>query len=392
MAVWLKASLDAAAWLVTNYEVDIQYDGPLVTLDEVHNRSTEDFQKVNLLPPSKIALSKLVYTLFGLHNTSKRDTKTKYIVYPKLKARQHNGSQKEITVPEHCSIIKTPSSLTVECNREWLINGNVLTCSVMFSESDTQILVNRSECVTLGFVLEISQSNVDGMIVFLERLKFCQGLAHSDDFTDCHTEQWAMIHDEKLAEKRVKSESCQILVTFNNASDHCRLCFNYVRHKRINARQSVKIAKVKCTRTEEIKTEKHDQNDLSHEPLSTPSSTASPVSHTTTSEMSPSLHTQDESSTQSTDDMLDRLLKNCSPENFRTLIQTQLKNASVNKHRRRWDEEFLNFCLAIYCRSPSCYEDIRNFKMLIMPSKSTLHLYKNTVKQRASIKLENIIL
>ncbi|XP_053406466.1 uncharacterized protein LOC128559246 [Mercenaria mercenaria] len=71
-------------------------------------------------------------------------------------------------------------------------------------------------------------------------------------------------------------------------------------------------------------------------------------------------------------------------ENFKTLLKTQLTNIKEPK-ARRWDKNVIRVCLAMYCRSPRTYEDLKCTGMLVLPSTRLLRYYKNSVHQKPGL-------
>ena len=56
-------------------------------------------------------------------------------------------------------------------------------------------------------------------------------------------------------------------------------------------------------------------------------------------------------------------------------------NVSKNPKGRRWSKEFVVTCLQLFNRSPRCYEMSSESKMIALPSKSILIMYRNALKQ-----------
>lgn len=80
------------------------------------------------------------------------------------------------------------------------------------------------------------------------------------------------------------------------------------------------------------------------------------------------------------------------PENFKFLLEAQLKNGqSMDIRRRRWDPKVISVCLSIFLRSPQAYEDIKTSGMLLLPSKRLLQYYKNSITQTPSFNKDNIL-
>ena len=90
---------------------------------------------------------------------------------------------------------------------------------------------------------------------------------------------------------------------------------------------------------------------------------------------------------------LEKLLYDGAPEKLHLLLKMQLENSrpGLEKHQRKWDPEFISFCLSIYVRSPRVYSDLRNSGMLVLPSESLLRMYKNCVKQKPGLCDDNLI-
>ena len=95
----------------------------------------------------------------------------------------------------------------------------------------------------------------------------------------------------------------------------------------------------------------------------------------------------------SSSDCIDELLSSGAPENFKLFLNMQLQNSrtDLDKRQRKWDPEFISFCLGIYVRSPKIYRDLRDSPMLVLPSESLLRMYKNCIKQKPGINEDNMI-
>ena len=69
------------------------------------------------------------------------------------------------------------------------------------------------------------------------------------------------------------------------------------------------------------------------------------------------------------------------PDEMITLLLEQAKNVDRHPNGRRWSKTFIATCLQLFNRSPKCYEMLLDSKMLVLPSKSVLIMYKNALKQ-----------
>ena len=79
--------------------------------------------------------------------------------------------------------------------------------------------------------------------------------------------------------------------------------------------------------------------------------------------------------------IIEVILPNASPQ-MKELIVEQRRQLSANGHcGHRWSKELITKCLSLWIRSPQGYQDLLDTGMVILPSRSTLELYKNDVEQ-----------
>ena len=50
----------------------------------------------------------------------------------------------------------------------------------------------------------------------------------------------------------------------------------------------------------------------------------------------------------------------------------------------------IRFCLSLAAKSPSCYEELRNSRVLILPSQRQLKDYRNAIKPKRGFQVEVI--
>ena len=80
--------------------------------------------------------------------------------------------------------------------------------------------------------------------------------------------------------------------------------------------------------------------------------------------------------------ILERIIPEA-PGEMLNLLVNHKKNLERNPNGRRWNKNTISLCLSFWCRSRKNYEQLRNSKVLILPSGSTLQLYKNCIDQQA---------
>ena len=173
----------------------------------------------SLPPPSKNLLSKQIVGLFHAENFIIREHGERYSAYKNLAIRIPTSTNVSITVPSHCSAIITLSKeLKVTCNREFIVNGRQLSCSVLFGVSKTYLNVNEST-VCLNIHIPPSQSTVAGMVFLMEHVKICKGAPCDSSNSEC--EQWSIIGNENTYEFRKRSHTCQKLLSFSSKVKFC---------------------------------------------------------------------------------------------------------------------------------------------------------------------------
>jgi len=72
------------------------------------------------------------------------------------------------------------------------------------------------------------------------------------------------------------------------------------------------------------------------------------------------------------------------------MILQQSKNITRKPNGHRWSKEFIGTCLQIFNKSSNAYDTLINSKILLLPSESTLIIYRNKIKQEPGINSENI--
>ena len=234
------------------------------------------------------------------------------------------------------------------------MNGNHLKVDVLFGR-DYTTLSCRGVSHNLSWGLRPCQSNIEGMVYIMENLKICKGFLVEEGVDGNMYEVWVDVSDGGNKECRVRAHHCKIILSFCGTVDCCETCSKKSRRatKRISAREELENA---------------PPNKIHKNPVDTKDCVLDSES-------------------------LQKLLNEGAPEQLHLLLRMQLENSrpGLEKHQRKWDPEFISFCLSIYVKSPRVYSDLRNSKMLILPSESLLRMYKNCVKQKPGLCDDNLI-
>ena len=81
------------------------------------------------------------------------------------------------------------------------------------------------------------------------------------------------------------------------------------------------------------------------------------------------------------EDIIDVILPNASTQ-MKALITEQRRQPSAKgRCGHRWSNDMITKCLSLWIRSPQGYQDLLETGFVVLPSRSTLKLYKNDVEQ-----------
>ena len=227
------------------------------------------------------------------------------------------------------------------------------------------------------------------MVYVMEQLKLCKGYESTQTETkNSITEKWSDVLDANTFEMRVRSPACKLLISFNSKVDHCQVCIEKFKRekKREGNNQSVDSPNPKVRKVEE-KNNKAPLRNISNTSNNMKQPNGSPINN---DQLLNSTKENDKKETPTT--AIDELLSSGSPEKFKLFLEMQLQNskADQDKRQRKWDPEFISFCLGIYVKSPRVYRDLRDSPMLVLPSESLLRMYKNCIKQKPGINQDNL--
>ena len=236
------------------------------------------------------------------------------------------------------------------------INGNKLVKTVTFQTNGTwELNVGETniklEEYCIGNTFELTRASVHNVCSIVYKIRPCMGILEPEKH---------VIKDKSLVieyvgerkEKRYKVLSCQRVLTFlQKTQSSCGNCRNYVRFGKENVAPHGDVVSM----SNECEPEKpSDDNSVvltneNHEDMRA---------------------------------ILESLLPGASG-NMLNLLLNQKQNLTRDPKGRRWDKNTLSLCLSLWCRSPRNYDQLRESKVLILPTGRTLSLYKHAVEQKA---------
>ena len=351
------------------------YDQNSVKMEDIMSKSDSFFKQQGQLPPTKVMLSKLVNSMFGVYG--KRQSKITF--YPELRERieipdNSDPNDTLLSIPENCDVECTDNVLKVKLRKEYVINGENVVCSVEFRESKTVLFVHGKE-IPLEILITPSPSSVKGLVRLLQDVKICKGMTDSEsenmNIPSGIKEKWLEIDGTTFNSlPRIRSQSCEVMMSWIGNSDACKACLNLVSTSNKRKRHIIEASSEQGPVVKKLRT---PLSELQNENVQR----ARPTSDLTLSKKM---------------EILKDILPEGIPEYLPILIESQLQNCDIKleKHQRRWHPILISVCLSLYCRSPKAYQDLSNSGLLLLPTKSTLTQYKNTVKQAPGLQNENL--
>ena len=213
----------------------------------------------------------------------------------------------------------------------------------------------------LGLGDTVMFGNKDPELIFnvVNRAKVCKGYLIENHDTCKVIEIWSS-SGQGTSEQRVRSSSCDRVLSFTSKTDVCRRC-----QKTVYLKQNHSL----------------DNDDENIAPNSVPSSLTVLNTENT-------LSTNQNNLTQFKY-FVDNLLPSATDE-LKTLIMSQHKCLSSNKdpRGRRWDKAIIQQCLTLWNRSPQAYISLRDSGFLILPCPNLLQRYKNIIQQQPGLNRE----
>ncbi|KAJ8318738.1 hypothetical protein KUTeg_003829 [Tegillarca granosa] len=281
-----------------------------------------------------------------------------------------------------------------------VIDGHQQYCSIVFNSSKVTFHL-RNVTFTLGFSLNVTQKNVDGLIHLITVIKICKGLDTTENESQALiVEYLSELSNENSGKKTTRSKSCKVIVNWTSKKECCDRCMDSIKQNRKRKRPPV-------SETESISEKKSEINPLQEHNLSSHQNVDNGLiekvysDQVSNSDYPVQVSQVDEESKiklckedhEDMESILNKIVENGAPEQFKLLLESQLRNfkKGLEIHQRRWDQEVISVCLGLYIRSPRAYEDLKKSGLLVLPSQRLLQYYKNSIKQTTCFNLQNLI-
>lgn len=229
--------------------------------------------------------------------------------------------------------------ITFEISTSCTSNGNRVSKTLQFNKNRTfEVYVASKkvdlESIMVSSIFEYSRSSILNVFCIVEKIRLCNGMkyATSHILTRFHTLDMWKVGNESF--KSIRHASCMKIVQFNSKTFACRVCQKMIMF-------------VNKENQDKRNIEQRQEPEI---PLKTKS------------------------------DQIRELFPNAPNKMLNNLLEQSL-NVSRSPKGRRWSKEFIATCLQLFNRSPKCYEMFQQSKLMLLPSKSVLILYRNALKQ-----------
>lgn len=243
-------------------------------------------------------------------------------------------------IPRTYNVIHNESQTKVICSTSsgCISNGNNVLKQITFNDNGTWELqvygknVTHS-CLQIENKYTLDQPGVCNICSFVSKLKICEGMAckKTVQMSRFHIIENFQNMSSTSGVRTIRSLSCNGVLSFAAQSNICKSC-------RIMTFTS------------------HDKENLSALPKESSDEADKNI------------------------ESIKHLLKHANQELVNLFLE-QSENVSRDPRGRRWSQSFLTTCLQLYNRSPCSYELLLSSNILVLPSPSTLILYKNKIKQ-----------
>lgn len=234
-----------------------------------------------------------------------------------------------------------------------LTNGNRVVVELTVTNSSFQFQVRgkkiNNDLLCLSNNFKLTKGSLEKLVYIAKKMKICCGVSKkpTETLDNYILEIVSHVGDENSSEERLRcSVFCKQVVAWTSNGNTCRSCQkNYY--------------------STLPKQEESAELNLSQE--------------------DPPTVLLDEESASDMETILKDVFSGAS-DSMKVLLASQHKVLQKkNKCGMRWPKAVISLCLNLWIRSPKSYEDLKDSKMLTLPSGRQLSRYKNAVNQRPGI-------
>lgn len=281
------------------------------------------------------------------------------------------------TPPHSFLISKELNCLQLGVFSSAVTNGNRLLINLKFESESYSMSIRGKEVklCTIGFSNNFKpcKENLNKIVKAASNTIVCHGVLYKEGDTpqDCVKENTANFGDENSCKEYIRCISkCQQVVPWTSITTACRACQKAVCVlPKVNSEATPTPSLI----SESQVSEELQNADTTDTDLSGNGSSVCPLEESTVEDLL---------------EIIAQAFPNA-PKEMQVLLQSQQSALQVKDRRGiRWDPEVIRTCLNMWVRSPRSYEDLKDSKMLILPSGRQLRKYKNALKQRPGIQKE----
>lgn len=224
---------------------------------------------------------------------------------------------------------------SIECDSQ--CNGNIINKQITFHKDCTWELSICGKTIDLDIVhvkntFSTEEDSIVSVCYLVEKMQLCEGIEmkRSVIVSRFHTLEKFQKSSSAKSIRSLRSVTCNRVVSFDAKTSACKTCRKMTFSNPLVNKENSNIVE-KQPDTENVEQIRH-------------------------------------------------LLKNADSELVNLFLE-QAKNITREPSGRRWSKSFIGTCLQLYNRSPHCYQMLISSRLLLLPSTSTLILYKNKLKQ-----------
>ncbi|XP_045156281.2 uncharacterized protein LOC123522863 isoform X2 [Mercenaria mercenaria] len=235
-------------------------------------------------------------------------------------------------------VVKEYSEERVLCNLDTFFksNGNTVQKNVTFHKDLIFSVIVGQQAVDLKQLgisnrFLLNQNSIDLVCQTVRKIELCHGIEMKKTVkcTRFHTlDAWRNENSNETT-KRIRSVLCLRVAKFTSKTNVCRICQHM---------------------TMEVKTPGKEN-----------------------------LQINDPSGKNITKEQVKKLIPGA-PEEMVDFLVSQAKNICTTPKGRRWSQPIMSKCLQLYAKSPHFYKQLRDSKLVVLPSPAVIVLYKNRVK------------
>ena len=371
----------------------------------IHSAYCHYCDRIQIIPATMFLLSSIIARLFpSLRKRRLARKNERTVFYCGLKFRQPAVGNSFINIPDYCCWGIREGHLRITVPTTHTVSDNVVSFTINIGAEKAEVLLHGKPINLIYLGVDnyaiLNQMYADNFVRIVQCHTLCRGKKTDDKYDFALTEYWGQVDGSLSVERRVRSKNCFGLVSLSLSGDKCGKCRKMFENEMKENKQPTQNLKVRSTLAE--------VTEVTTKEILKQSNTLTEINASScTPKMEQNLQILHNAQPESTTDgeiileesehinmikVLEQVLPDASNE-AKLMLSAQLvalEKSGKDPRSRRWPVEIISLCLSLYCRSPSAYKDLKESKMLILPSERLLRYYKNSVDQQPGFNRQNL--